>query len=324
MDLALSPASPRSLYPVAFSVLAPTPSSTTCRMVRYRHSPGAPTSCRSFRLSRRCRPTRCTLHRCSRLSHYPPFLTHSISNPFLIRTAQMRVLSPSPTPFEFRGTPCFPLTPSVSWLRGRERETQGCSRWCVRTGMGEGESVRQGSRWVLKTARLCALEMARRHARSASLFEGVFPGRFGGHLEPQEGNPAIDCGDDSQPSGASSTVLSLTVGELSASTSAIIQRRTSTGILVWLSTLAVSLPISTAWAPPAAVRGHRDQVTAFLLGDLHDHRARDRAGLGDAVTQNAVGLRRLEDHCQGSAGMRSRIPLVSFLRVGGNLALRAK
>ncbi len=81
----------------------------------------------------------CTFHRCLRLSHCPPFLLHSISRPFLIRTQQMRVLSPSPTPFEFRGTPSSPLTPSVSWLRGRERETQGYSRCCRRTGWARAE-----------------------------------------------------------------------------------------------------------------------------------------------------------------------------------------
>ncbi len=81
----------------------------------------------------------CTFHRCSHLSHCPPFLTHSISRPFLIRTPQMRVLSPSPTPFEFRGTQSFPLTPSVSSLRGRERETQGYSRCCRRTGWARAE-----------------------------------------------------------------------------------------------------------------------------------------------------------------------------------------
>src|SRR5215471_11718855 len=43
LDLVSSPASPWSLYPVAFSVLAPTPVWTACRMVRYRQSPSAPT-----------------------------------------------------------------------------------------------------------------------------------------------------------------------------------------------------------------------------------------------------------------------------------------
>jgi hypothetical protein len=60
--------------------------------------------------------------------------------------------------------------------------------------------------------------MARKYARSGSVFSGVFPGRFEGHLEPQESDPAIDCGVDFQPS---STVLSLPAGELRSSTSAV-------------------------------------------------------------------------------------------------------
>jgi hypothetical protein len=58
------------------------------------------------------------LHRCSFLSHCSSFLTYSTSRPFLIRTLQMRVLSPSPAPFKFRGTQSFPLTPSSHGCEG--------------------------------------------------------------------------------------------------------------------------------------------------------------------------------------------------------------
>jgi len=196
-------------------------------MVRYRHSPGAPTSCRSFRLSRRCRPTRCTLHRCSRLSHYPPFLTHSISNPFLIRTAQMRVLSPSPTPFEFRGTPCFPLTPSVSWLRGRERETKGCAPVLSAEWGGRG---RKGAEALTSAVRMrprirppTGPEM--RPIRERIL--GRICGPLGGRFRARKGAPAIDCGADFRPSRAPTRLHSLLASELRSPC------RISRSVLVW-------------------------------------------------------------------------------------------
>jgi hypothetical protein len=81
-----------------------------------------PPSCRSFRLRRRLdQLARTARGICAASLLIPfslPFLTHSISRPFLIRTLQMRVLSPSPTPFKFRGTQSFPLTHSSHGCEG--------------------------------------------------------------------------------------------------------------------------------------------------------------------------------------------------------------
>jgi hypothetical protein len=93
--------------------------------------------------------------------------------------------------------PSFPLTPSVMWLRGRERETRGCAHCCARNGVGEGASAESRLQRSLGSALVLALEMARECARSESVFAGVFAGAFEGRFAVQEADPAIDCGTTS-------------------------------------------------------------------------------------------------------------------------------
>src|SRR5678816_767598 len=88
-------------------------------------------------------PAGCTFHRCSRasLSLSLPQSLHPKTLPHQDFTNE----GPSALahPFKFRGTPEFPAHALISWLRGRERETQGCSRCCAEKGMGKGATARQ-------------------------------------------------------------------------------------------------------------------------------------------------------------------------------------
>ena len=107
----------------------------------------------------------------------------------------MRVPSPRPPRLNSGARPSFPLTPSVSSLRGRERETRGCVRCCAQHGVGEGTRAGNPGQRSLESALVLALEIARKDARSWSLFSGVFAGALEGHLAARKGHPAIDCGE---------------------------------------------------------------------------------------------------------------------------------
>ena len=63
----------------------------------------------------------------------------TISRPFLIRILQMRVLSPSPTPFKFRGTQSFPLTPSSHGCEGVSGKPGGAVCAAAETGWARAD-----------------------------------------------------------------------------------------------------------------------------------------------------------------------------------------
>ena len=187
-------ARPRSPSPVP----TPIPSSMTFRIVtsvQVRHLP----TLRPFRLRRRldqlARTARgSALRRCSFLSHCPPFLTHFISRPLLIRTLQMRVSSPSPTPFKFRGTQGFPLTPSSHGCEGVSGKLGGAPGAGSGMGWATAQALKILDGRASKLAPLLALEMARECARSWSVFSGLFVGQLEGHFHARNSYPAIDCG----------------------------------------------------------------------------------------------------------------------------------
>jgi len=123
--------------------------------VQVRHVPAL----RPFRLRRRldqlARVARgSALHRCSFLSHCLPFLIHSISRPFLIRTQQMRVLSPSPTPFKFRGTRSFPLTPSSHGCEGVSGKLGGAVRAAAEAGWARADGRELSDNGCLNALRI--------------------------------------------------------------------------------------------------------------------------------------------------------------------------
>jgi hypothetical protein len=64
--------------------------------------------------------------------------------------------------------------------------------------VGEGARAQHAGWRLLEVAPDSAPRMARKHARSASVFSGVFRGQLGGHFAVQMSRPAIDCG--SRPS----------------------------------------------------------------------------------------------------------------------------
>jgi hypothetical protein len=131
--------------PDQFCVPAPTPNSMTCRIVRsvqVRHPALGPFASAAGSTSLLELLGGSTLHRCSQLFHCPPFLTHSISRPFLIRTLQMRVLSPSPTLFKFR-------VPRVSRSR-----PQSCGCEGVSGKLGGAPGAAQKRRWARAQGRM--------------------------------------------------------------------------------------------------------------------------------------------------------------------------
>ena len=96
--------------PIAFSVPTPTPSSMTCRIVSYRRSKCSTRVVGPFAFAAASTTLLelLEIHGPSLLTGFslPLLLIQPISRPFLITTL-MRVLSHSPTPFEFRGYPEF-------------------------------------------------------------------------------------------------------------------------------------------------------------------------------------------------------------------------
>ena len=140
----------------------------------------------------------CTFHRCSCLSHCPPFVPHSISRPFLIKTLQMRVLSPLPTPFKFRGTQSFPLTPSSHGCEGVNGKRRGAPSAAQKWGWARAQG------WM-KIDDGCSKPPA--YPTSNRTGNAPDPGAYSwaywrSNWRAISGRPAIDCGSAFQPSRA--------------------------------------------------------------------------------------------------------------------------
>ena len=167
--------------------------------------PSAPTSCRSFRLSRPRQPAA----RAPRGMHVPSLLT-PFSLPSLPSSLHLKTFphqdSTNEGPFAlahpvriqgyprvFRSRPQFHGCEGVSGKRG------GAPGAACRDGVGEGGRARRSTTTAARIRPASARQTARKCARSGSVLWSVFSGGLESHFEAQRPVPQIDCGSRSRP-----------------------------------------------------------------------------------------------------------------------------